>query len=214
MTEPYDILSGFPGWTPDFELLWRQEQSRDAGGRTWLKDFADPLWRMTAVSKSLSPNRLDYWRARLDVLRNGEKTFLGYPLSRCYPILYPNGSWPTGVAFDGVSASLHTVGDDRDAVRIGSLPVGFTFSIGDMLAIDTDLHRVVESAVADVGGVTALFKVEPHIWDGVESDSSPASVVKVKRPACLMTIVPGSLKTPSGLNGQGSISFEAIESRS
>lgn len=215
MPEPYDILIDFPGWTPDFALLLRQEQSRDAGGRTWVKDFADPLWHTSVVSKSLAPNLLDYWRARLDELEEGLNTFLGYPLSRCYPILYPNGTWPTGGSFSGVSASLHTIGADRDEVRIGNLPAGFTFSIGDMLAIDYDLHRVSAVATADGAGLTPLFKVKPSIWDDVVTGGSPTVVVRVKRPACLMSIVPGTLKSPaSPSTGYGTISFEALEARS
>ena len=31
---PYDILADFPGWSVDFDLMWRQEQSRTAGAAT------------------------------------------------------------------------------------------------------------------------------------------------------------------------------------
>src|SRR5690349_8447064 len=120
LTYPLDILAGFPGWATEFEPLWRQEQSRQANGRTRLKDLGSPLWRGAWVTRSLSPNLLDEWRARLNALENGLQTFKGYPLSRCYPIAYPNGSWPAG-AFTGSNANLSFIGSDRKSIRLNQL---------------------------------------------------------------------------------------------
>jgi hypothetical protein len=211
LTEPFDFLAEWPGWTTRFELLFRQEQSRDAGGRTYVKDFGSPLWRMAAQSKTLKPNLIDHWRARLDALENGLMTFYGYALARTYPILYPNGSWPTGVAFSGTSAAVHVVGANNKSLRLKALPAGFQLSVGDMIQIgDADLHRVMEPATADGTGETpAFFEVRPHLWPGVAIDD----VVSVKRPHCLMAIVPGSIQTQTDLSGRGSVSFEAMEAR-
>jgi hypothetical protein len=162
----------------------------------------------------LRPNLLDHWRARLQELENGLVTFRGYALSRCYPILYPRSSWPTGDAFDGMSAALHTVDENRNAVRVSGLPVGFRLSVGDQIQIgETDLHRVMEDATADSFGVTPLFKVRPHVWREVDGGGSPAITVSVKRPSCVMCIVPGSVSTQADLSGRGSVSFRAIEAR-
>ena len=68
ITYPLDLLSDFPGWTTKFEPMLRQEQSRTAAGRTYTKDLGPSLWQLTAVSKPLKPNELDYWRARLNML--------------------------------------------------------------------------------------------------------------------------------------------------
>jgi hypothetical protein len=212
LSEPFDLLVDFPGWVTSFESMRRQEQSRQANGRTIVKDLGPPLWHLVAQSKVLRPNALDYWRARLDALENGLATFKGYSLSRTYPILYPNGSWPTGVSFDGVSANLNTIDANRKAIRVGGLPVGFVFSVGDMLAIGTDLHRVMETATAAGGGLTGLFEVRPHLWPDV-AVGSPPPVVSVYRPSCIMAIVPGSISTSAGINGWGSVTFEAMEAR-
>lgn len=212
LSEPFDILTTFPGWVTTFEPRYRQEQSRMASGRTIVKDLGSPLWRMVAQSKILRPNALDYWRARLESLENGLATFRGYSLSRTYPAAHPDGSWPTGGAFTGLTANLNTIGANRKSIRVGGLPTGFTFSVGDMLTIGgTDLHRVVEAATA-VSGLTPLFEVRPHLWPSV-AVGSPLPVVWVYRPSCLMTIVPGSINSSTGLNGLGSISFEAMEAR-
>lgn len=213
LSEPFDLLPDFPGWVTSFDLAWRQEQSRMASGRTIVKDLGSPLWHLVAQSKVLRPNVLDYWRARLDAMENGLATFKGYSLSRTYPIAYPNGAWPTGGSFDGVSASLGSIGVNRKSITVAGLPAGFALSVGDMLAIDTDLHRVMEAATAGGGGTTGAFEVRPHIWPGVVV-GSPPPVVSVYRPSCIMAIVPGSINTTAGLNGWGSVTFEAMEARS
>ena len=209
LTAPFDILEGFPGWTTAFEPLYRQEQSRTQGGKTYVKDMGEPLWHLAAQSRQLSPNELDYWRARLAALENGLQTFYGRSMSRCYPILYPNGSWPTGTSFDGVSASLASVNANRKAVTVSGLPAAFVFSVGDYLAIGNDLHQVMEPATASGAGLTPEFEVRPHIWTGVSSGT-----VAVKKPSCLMTIDPGSVSSQADpQTGWGAVSFTATESR-
>ncbi|AKR55700.1 hypothetical protein XM25_07795 [Devosia sp. H5989] len=215
LTEPIDLLSGFPGWSTSFDLLWRQEQSRQASGRTRVKDLGSPLWWASYISRSLSPNELDYWRARLDVLENGLLTFTGYSLTRCFPIAYPMGSWPTGDDFDGVSATIHTLGANNKSLRVTDLPAGFQFSIGDMIQVTTAtgkdyLFRVNEAALADGTGLTPTFEVRPHFPAGV----SEGDTVSVKRPSIPMVLMPGSISsTADARTGRGTISFDAIEAR-
>jgi hypothetical protein len=212
-----DILAVFPGWSTAFELAYRQEQSRTQGGVTYVKDFGNPLWSASYQSKTLSPNELDEWRARLDALENGPRTFKGYPLSRVYPIAYPNGAGPTGSSFDGISAAVSAVGADNKSLQIDGLPATFALSVGDLLQIQHgsdpvryDLYRMQEAATADGTGETGAFQVRPHLWPGVAVDS----VVAVKRPWCLMQIVPGSISSPADpQTGRGSISFQGIEAR-
>jgi hypothetical protein len=210
LAAPFDILTGFPGWTVGFEPLFRQEQSRTAAGVTYVKDYDDPLWTLSAQSRSLSPNELDFWRARLAALENGLQTFLGYSMSRTYPILYPRGSWPTGLAFSGTSAALASINTPRTAISVSSLPAGFTLSVGDYVAIGTDLHQVMEPATAPAG-LTNVFEVRPRIWPNVVVSGQ---AVSVKKPACLMTINPGSITSPADpQTGRGVVSFTATESR-
>lgn len=213
ITYPIDLLASFPGWTTSFELAYIQEQSR-AGSRTYVKDMSDPLWTLAAQSRQLDPNELDYWRARLDVMENGLQTFFGRQMSRCYPIKYPRGIWPTGISFNGV-AMLLSVGGNRKSISVSGLPAGYVFSVGDMIQIgDADLHRVMEPAVAGGSGETAAFEVRPHIWPGVDAGDSPAVTVTVKSPSCIMAIVPGSIQSQADpQTGWGSVSFQATEAR-
>lgn len=205
-----DFWNEFPGWNTEFQFLWRQEQSRTAGGKTITKDLGSPLWSFSAQSRSLRPNQLDHWRARLNSLENGLKTFRVFPKSRCFPIAYPNGSWPTGDAFDG-EALLATVGSDRKSISLADLPAGYSVSVGDYIQLGSgDLHQVMEPAVADPDGMTQQFEIRPHLWPGVIAGRAAV----VKRPSCVMGIVPGSVSSTADLaTGRGAISFQASEAR-
>ncbi|UXT99923.1 hypothetical protein [Agrobacterium tumefaciens] len=207
---PISFLDEFPGWSTEFEPLWRQEYSRTTGGQTIGKDFGSPLWKMTAQSKSLRPNEVDYWRARIMSLEGVLKTFIAFPKSRCFPVAYPNGSWPTGDAFDGVG-QVATIASNRKAISLSGLPVGYQVSIGDYIQIgDKDLHMVMEPMTAGAGGVTTQFEVRPHLWPGV---IAPTAATLVK-PSCIMAIVPGSISTTAEMaTGRGTITFQAIEAR-
>ena len=207
ITYPVNLLPGFPGWTTGFSLHWRQEQSTQASGLVLVKDMGSPLWTLRATTRSLSPNELDTWRAKLTTLENGLKTFWGYPMSRCFPIAYPNGSWPTGGAFSG-TATLASINANRKAISLSGLPAGFQLRVGDYVSIAGDLHQVMEAATA-ASGTTPQFEVRPHIWPAVVAGGA----VSVKQPACLMAIVPGSLSSDAQVAGWGSVSFSAMEAR-
>lgn len=214
LSYPLDILTDWPGWTPQFELVWRKEQSTQTNGVVRTKDFGTPLWVMTAATKSLSRRELDYWRARLDALDGGDKTFKGYPLSRCWPIAYPGGSWPTGVSFSGTTAAINSIGADNKSFSLKSLPAAYVVSVGDMIGVTYGspakygLFRVMEAKTASTpGGVTAEFEVRPSLPVGLAVND----VVSVKRPYCLMTILPGSIDTGSAENGRGKATFRAIQ---
>jgi hypothetical protein len=208
LTPPLDLLPIFPGWTTGFSLHWRQEQSTQASGRVLVKDMGTPLWTLRAQSKPLSPNNLDRWRARLTGLENGLVLFKAYPMSRCFPQAYPNGSWPTGGAFTG-SGVLATVAGDRKTITVSGLPAGFDITVGDYLSVSGFLHQVMEGVTASGGGVTPAFEVRPHLNVTV----SPGGAVSFKQPSCNMALTPGSLQSDAQLNGWGALSFEAMEAR-
>ncbi|MEN5297528.1 hypothetical protein ABE530_04130 [Brucella sp. TWI559] len=200
ITYPYDILASFPGWSTEFDLLYRQEQSRTAGGKTYVKDLGSPLWQATYMSRSLPANVLDAWRARLKLLEGGLQEFLGRPISRCFPIAHPNG---LGVG-DASSLTLGAIGEDRKTLRLSNRPAGYSPSIGDYLQLGPrNLHQI--------GNINGLdIEVRPHFWPETVVGNS----VTIVRPSCRMTIVPGSISTTAELQtGRGSVSFQAIESR-
>jgi hypothetical protein len=145
----------------------------------------------------------------LAALENGLQQFRGVPLSRCYPIAYPKGAWPTGPSFNG-AAALASIGTNRKSVSVKSLPAGFASRVGDMIQIGRNLHSIQEPATASGGGITGSFEVRPPLWP----ETAVNDVVSVKRPFCLMTVVPGSISSTADLQtGRGSVSFQAVESR-
>lgn len=204
-----DLLDGFPGWTTNFEPMFLQEQSRQANGVTRGKDFGTPLWRGTWQSRSMLPNELDAWRARLDSLAGVIVPFRGVHLARCYPILYPNGSWPTGVSFNG---GCQVASASGQSLALGGLPAGYRVSVGDMVGVVTASHAWLFRAgqtVTALAGTTPAFAVTPPIPAGL-TPGLPATVV---RPWCPMTLVPGSLAYAADIDGVGSVTFSAMEMR-
>lgn len=209
-----DILSGFPGWTPEFHLVSYDETSKTQGGDTLVKSRGTPLWNMTATSRSLSPNELDYWRARLEALDAGKRPFWGYSLSRCYPIAYPNGSWPTGAGFNGLTGAIASLGSDNKSLSLSGLPNGFALVIGDMLSFEYTaqqryaLHRIQEAATAGSDGTTSAFEVRPFIQAGAEIGTS----VRLYQPRCLMMLAPGSITSTAELQtGRGAVTFQGVQ---
>lgn len=193
-----DILSDFPGWSVQFDLQHRQEFSRTAGGVTIAKDMGSPLWRATYQSRVLLPNELDQWRARLSALDGSVQRFWGRPMSRCYPIAYPNGQGLGDVS----AVTVANVGSDNKSVVLAGQPAGYKSSVGDYIQIISKLYQVVNTSTG--------IEVRPHLAPGTVFGNA---VVLVK-PSVPMIILPGSLSsTADAATGRGSISFQAIESR-
>lgn len=196
ITYPFDLLSDLKCTQQEFDLLWRQEQSRQANGRTIVKDFGSPLWRASYQGIPMYPDELDFWQARLDAMENGLGTFYGRSFTRLRPIAHPGSSaLPSG--------TLNTIGEDRKTVTFSGLST-VTLQVGDLVQIGTkDLHRIVDVA-------SSVYEVRPHIWPGVEEDDA----VIIDKPRCIMAIVPGSV-TRTGEHGAGigTIRFQAIEAR-
>lgn len=199
ITYPFDILANFPGWSTEFDLLFRQEFSRTAGGATLAKDFGTPLWKANFATRSLKPNELDVWRARLKTLEGSLQQFMGRPFSRCYPIAYPDGAGLGDVS----NVKIASINENNKAYRLSSLPAGYQTTVGDYQQVGTKLYQVVDVVGQDI-------EVRPHLAPG----TAVGNVVAVVKPSVPMIIMPGTLTSPAELStGRGTISFQAIESR-
>lgn len=196
---PINLLDSFPGWSTEFDLFYRQEYSRTAGGTTIGKDFGTPLWKVSVSTRSLKPNELDAWRAKLKALEGSLQQFMGRPFSRCYPIAYPNG---TGMG-DVSNVKIASINENNKAYRLSGLPAGYKNSVGDYQQIGNKLYQVVDVDGQDV-------EVRPHLAPG----TAVGNVVTLIKPSVPMIIMPGTLTTTAELStGRGTISFQAIESR-
>ncbi len=201
-----DVLStvGFVADGYEFRLNYRQEQSRSAGGVTFVKDFGSPLWSLKATTAALRlDDALDY-EALLETLEGGVQPFMAYDLRRPYPRQHSDGVFSdTGV--------ISTVGANNKSIAVSGVDPGFQVSRGDYLTIDIagekKLHQVSETRTANAGGVLALFEVRPHLWPG----TLVGQLVRFKKPSIPMTMLPGSIvKTPLG-GLHTSISFSAMQ---
>lgn len=213
ITYPLDLLSGFPGTSTRFELELNQEIDPLRSGDQVAKDLGPAVWVANYQSRVLKPTELRRWKARISSLVGAMHTFKGYDLTACYPMAYPNGSWPTGLAFDGMA----TIADaEPTALALGGLPAGYVVSEGDYIAFEYGpndaraLHQALESVQANETGVTSLFRVEPELRPGFpDGGGSPATVAQLVQPYALMVVLPGSLSATSDLSGRGTISFSA-----
>ncbi|HWD14342.1 MAG TPA: hypothetical protein VG519_13410 [Pseudochrobactrum sp.] len=196
---PFNLLDSFPGWSTEFDLFYRQEYSRTAGGATIGKDFGTPLWKANFATRSLKPNELDVWRARLKTLEGSLQQFMGRPFSRCYPIAYPNGNGMGDVS----NVKIANLNENNKAYRLSGLPVGYQTSVGDYQQIGNKLYQVVDVDGQDI-------EIRPHLAPG----TAVGNVVTLIKPSVPMIIMPGTLTTSAELStGRGTISFQAIESR-
>lgn len=190
-------MDNWPGWTTRFELLFRQEQSRHASGRTRVKDFGTPIWRATYQTRLLRPNLLDEWRARLASLQNGLEVFRAWPMSRCWPILHPNG-------VGAVPGEVGTIGVDNKSLSIIWDGGPTELSVGDYIEVNGRwLHQITNVASGPV------YSVIPHFSAGALSGQT----VTVASPAVDMTVDPNSVSSATGLNGRAVVSFTATEAR-
>lgn len=203
---PFDLLDSFPGWSTEFDLMYRQEYSRTSGGLTIAKDMGTPLWKAAFQSVILQPNELDIWRARLSAMDGSIHQFSGRPMSRCFPIAYPNG---VGIG-DVSEVTIEGIGANNKSLALQGLPIWYSLTIGDYLQIGTKLYQAVEGTVANSFGRTTHFELRPHLAPGTAN----GNVVILIKPSVPMIITPGSLTTSAELStGRGTIMFQAIESR-
>lgn len=199
-----DILTTVGFQDQKFQLQWRQEVSRTAGGVTLGKDLGPALWTASYTTIRLDDEAALAYEADLDALEGVVWPFEAGDLRRIYPLAYPTGEFAdTGV--------IEAVNPNNRAISLSGLDPGFVLSKGDYLSFDYGdsraLHRLVEGAVANGGGVTPQFEVRPHLRPGWTLDAA----VTLKRPTALFTLVPASVSQTLN-NGESTvISFQAMQ---
>lgn len=205
VTFPLNLLDDIKdvGWSTEFELFYRQEQSRHASGRIRVKDLGTPLWTAAYATKNFSPNKLDFWKARLSLLENGLNTFYAYPTSRCWPIKHPNG-----LNLTETTAQVNSINSNNKELSIKGIP-NLNLSIGDYFSVNERIYQVMEDVSTGTDGTSDEFELRPHFnINNIDVDD----VVRIYQPRCIMSLVPGSQSFGAALNGRGSVSFRAIQS--
>lgn len=208
LTYPIDLLEGFPG-AATLGLSYVQELSPTRGGEQNSADLGPALWELQAQSRELKPNDLRTWKARLASLENGAKTFKGYDRTACYPLAYPRGTWPTGLAFDGIGRLNAVNTDNYKEIKLSGLPNGYVLSEGDYISYAYGsaraLHQLMATVIVVSGGISPYVEVRPAIRPGYTLTVD----VDLIKPHAVMILIPGSVQAPASLNGRGTISFSA-----
>lgn len=187
-----------------FQLVSRQELSRQANGRTIGKDFGSAIWLATYTTKPLFNDDAVAYEAALDSLDGVVQTFEASDLRRPYPRAYPAGAGCN----NGVLASVNA---NNKALALSGLAAGQVVSAGDYLSFvygsSRALHRVVETVTANGSGATAQFEVRPHVRAGF----SVSAAVTLKSPRGVFMLLPGSV-TPKASGGQHTvITFQTVQ---
>lgn len=191
-----------------FWPLWRQELSRQAGGRTQGKDLGPALWRGSFTTAPIGLAGVGPAEAALIDLNGSIGSFYAYDMRRPYPQAHADGVFAdTGTikALDGGNAFM---------ISLAGLPVGFQLTAGDYLSFDFGpepsraLHMVMAApGPANASGDTASFRVTPAIRPG----ALVGAAVALKRASCEMILDPG--QGPPSLVGMvaSSVSFSAVQ---
>lgn len=186
-----DLLDVVKWRQESFELRYRHEISRTAGGEMIAADLGTPIWVASWASVPLSDDELAQAEARLGELRGSIGTFLAWSLRRKAPIAHPDG-----VGLE--AAAIKNFGSGR-RVRLEGLVEGVKLTRGDLISWQDSagyrLHRVLETRFADEDGETSSFEVAPRpVLE--PSEGTPVSVLKA---SCAMRLTPGSVAvTPNG----------------
>lgn len=198
----------FCGYSPSakpLRLVSRQElSSREASGKTYGKDFGDPLW-VGSFTTTLIPNDdAVEFEAMLNSLDGVINLFEARDLRKPFPRFYPSGVFSD-------TGKINTIGSNNKSLSLKGLDAGFKLAVGDYLAFDVGthraLHQVMEAVTASGSGVTAEFEVRPHIWPGTATDAA----VKLKEPSALFSLNPGSVSSQMTDGMYSSVSFEATQ---
>jgi hypothetical protein len=200
-----DILTQVNFADQTFQLVSRQELSRQANGQTIGKDFGSAIWTATYTTVPLPNDDAVAYEAALNSLDGVIEPFEAYDLRRIYPREYPTGSCNDGV--------LNSVNVNNKAISLSGLAAGQIVSAGDYLSFtygsSRALQQVMESVTADGSGLTSEFEVRPHIRPGFTL--SPSTAVTVKIPSGLFTLVPGSVSSKLSGSIYSSVSFQGVQ---
>lgn len=202
-SEPFDFLASWPGWSTRFALVPVSEISATRGGRQLARDLGPALWEADYVTKGLAPLALRRWKAVLARLEGGQATFIAWDMSAGWPAAYPDGA--------GLSGQTATLGaaSGYDLSLTGLPAAAMKLTAGDYVAFGYGgsgaraLHQVTADVTATAGAAT--LDVRPAVRPGWTNGAT----VTLRRPWCLMAMVPGTLSESADVSGRGTLAFTA-----
>lgn len=165
--------------------------SPEQSGRTLAVTAGFPLWRLTVNLQNMLFRDADIWEAWLLSLRGPQKLFYGFDPVRAMPRAHLRtrfqaapASWSQALAADVPYLSL--TGLMPGQVVAVNDHIGFVWDVSKR-----SLVRSLETQAADaLGHVTVA--IEPAV-PGVTPSNA---IVNLRKPTCLMRLVPGESQLP------------------
>jgi len=192
----------------NFWPLFRQELSRQAGGRSQTKDLGSSLWRGSFATAPIGLLAAGPAEAALISLSGSGGSFLAYDMRRPFPRAYPAGDFSDTGAIGALDAG------NTFMLSLVGLPAGFQLTAGDYLSFEYGaqpsraLHMVQDPPPpADGTGTTASFEVHPAIRPG----ALVGTPVALKRASCEMILEPGQAPPKIANMVASEVSFTAIQ---
>lgn len=200
------------------ELQYTQARAPTLGDSVQVANIAPDLWRIEIETVPLgfaARSEMDAWLASL---RGGTRLMrVTHPLRRHVRAYRTTGygglTRVGGGAFDG-TASLVSVGAQRDTLTMDTLPAGFAIDLGDLLSIGYPsgvqaLHRVVQAGTASGAGA-ATVGVEPQVVAG----ATAGMTIALADAWCKAVLDPKSVTVRdagSWGNPRGAFKFSAVQ---
>jgi hypothetical protein len=204
-----DLMTMLPISEATFIPAWRQEVSRQAGGRPRAADLGPEVWMAKIACSLMTRSESLQAEALIDALDGAIGTFYAWNPRAPYPQADPNGT-----ILGSYAPVIAALGGDNKSLQLAGVPAGYRITIGDFVSFDHGtspvhrcLHQCVAAAVADGSGVTPMIEVRPHIRAGAVAGLG----VTLKRPSAEMYIVPGSYDSHTTRAPLSAMSFTAVQ---
>lgn len=204
LTFPRD-MTGLARWKePSFDLMFRQELARDAGGPTQAKDMGPALWQASFTSVPLRLAVADAVMADFRSLRGAVRSFLLHPPTRARPAAAGDLS--------GSTVTVHSVRSDASAIRLSGLPSRFVMTAGDYVSIKTaaggiEFLQLARGGEASIGGLSPELEVVPFVRPAVDTGDA----VTLVDPVAEFILQPGTLDDPFVGLTHRQITFTAMQ---
>lgn len=205
------LMSTMPptGW--QFSLRVSDEVGGERGGQVRVKQLGPDLWSGRFSSNQMPRSLMRQLKAIVAGLQVQRTTFYAWDPMGQYPKADPTGAKISTVP--AATVQINSVNADNQRMSIKGLPSNYVLTMGDYLAFTYGsaraLHQVAPPTTTVSSGATGItpeFWVVPRIRPGW----SPNLTVTLKKPACEMLILPGTVaaeETPFN----ASIGFDALQ---
>lgn len=193
-----------------FDIQRNDQFSGLGSGMFWQAELSPPLW-IADCSLAAKPSRDALSDAAIIRSLNGSQgTFYLFDPQALYP-----ADDPDGTTLGSSTITVTSVGSNKRDIALEGFPPGYRLRVGDKMQIThtgakESFHEVSRTVDANGSGQMATVNVFPAIPAFV----APGDAVILKKPSCLMVIMPGSHNPGSsdGVNTTGA-SFKAIQKK-